>query len=82
MAVTKFEVSLSGGRIVTVIRGKLKPETEKKKSSKPANHDIAMACVCWSWMDPEGIAKSILKLEAVEHVSITEPGGLVYDFCK
>lgn len=82
MAVTKVEVSLSGGRVVTVIRGKLKPETEKKKSNKPANHDITMACVCSSWMDSSGIAKSIFKLEAVEHVSITEPGGLVYEISK
>lgn len=79
---TKTEVSLSGGRVVTVIRGKLKPETEKKKSNKPVNHDITMTCVCSSWMDSSGIAKSIFKLEAVEHVSITQPGGLVYEISK
>lgn len=74
MAVTKVEVSLSGGRVVTVIRGKLKPEAEKKKSNKPANHDITMACVCAAWMSVEDMAKELLKRESVERVSIIGRG--------
>ena len=74
MPLTKIQVGLSGGRVVVVQRGKLKPETEKKKSTKPPHHDIAMACVCYAWMAVNELAAELLKREAVEHVSITGPG--------
>lgn len=78
---TKIDVSISGGRMVSVMRGKLSPDTEKKKSTKPPNHDIAMACVCFSWMAVNELASELMKREAVEHVSITGP-GLAYELSK
>jgi hypothetical protein len=68
---SKTQVSLSGGRVVTVVRGELKADGEKKKkSTKPDNHDITMACVCHSWKGNDQLAEELLKREAVESVSI------------
>ena len=76
-----INVPISGGRIVTVMRGKLSPDAQKKKSSKPPHHDIVMACVCSTWMAVNELAVELLKREAVEHVSITGP-GLAYEISK
>jgi hypothetical protein len=65
-----INVPISGGRIVTVMRGKLSPDAQKKKSSKPPHHDIVMACVSSAWMTVNELAGELLKREAVERVAI------------
>ena len=67
----KHTVNISGPREVTLWREPEKPSAEKKKKSdKPLNHDLTMACVCWGGFSSVELAHELLKRERVVKVRI------------
>lgn len=71
----KHSVHLAAGRTITVWR-EIPKTTEKKKSTKPPNHDIDMCCVTWAWKSDEELADELMKRVGVVR-AVVEFGGRV-----